>query len=67
MKVQKKSGRKSAIVMLTLISVLILVSAVFTVVPYKLGIRDYKPVVENISLGIDLKRRRLCRYGRRMA
>ena len=51
----KRSGRKKSIILLSVISVLMVLSVLMTIVPLRLGINDYIPVIENISLGIDLK------------
>ena len=55
MKPKKQSGRKKSIFLLSIISILIVLSTLLTVVPLQLGINDYVPVINNISLGIDLK------------
>lgn len=55
MKSKKQTGRKKSIILLVIISILILASSFLTFVPFESGIKDYVPVVNNISLGIDLK------------
>jgi SecD/SecF fusion protein len=55
MNTQKRPGRKKSIIWLSIIGVFILIFSVLTVLPFNLGINDYVPVVNNISLGIDLK------------
>lgn len=55
MKAKRQRSRKRSIVFLSIIAILLAASTVLTILPFELGIRDYIPVVENISLGIDLK------------
>lgn len=55
MKAKRQHSRKRSIVFLSIIAVLLAAFTVLTAVPFELGIRDYIPVVDNISLGIDLK------------
>ena len=55
MKPKKQHSRKRSIILLSIIGIILALSTVLTVVPFELGIRDYIPVVNNISLGIDLK------------
>lgn len=55
MKSKKKLSRNKSIILLAIIGVLLILFSVLTVVPYSFGVRDYKPVVGNISLGIDLR------------
>lgn len=55
MKSKKKLSRNKSIILLAIIGVLLIIFSVLTIVPYSFDIRDYKPVVGNISLGIDLR------------
>lgn len=55
MKSRKKDGRKKSIVLLAILGVFLILFSILTVIPYSFGIREYKPVIDNISLGIDLR------------
>ncbi|MDD4003412.1 MAG: protein translocase subunit SecD, partial [Clostridia bacterium] len=55
MKPKKKEGRKKSIILLAILGVFLILFSVLTVMPYSFGIKEYKPVIDNISLGIDLR------------